>query len=1223
MKQINKIQSILQSRILVLDGAMGTMIQSYKLEEKNFRGEQFELVSKDQKGNNDLLNLTQPEIISDIHRKYLDAGADIIETNTFSANRISQADYGMEEYVYRINFEGAKIASSCAAEYTLKNQNKPRFVAGSIGPTNKTASLSSRVEDPGYRDLSFDDFVKIYSEQTTGLIDGGVDLLLVETVFDTLNAKAALYAIRQLQIEKKINIPVMVSVTISDSSGRMLTGQTPEAFIASVSHANLLSIGLNCSMGAKELKPYIKELSEKAPWYVSVYPNAGLPNQFGEYDESPKVMASYIKGFLEHKYVNIIGGCCGTTPEHIKEFAKLAEKSEIRIPPQLSHNLKLSGLEPLTVFPGSNFISIGERTNVSGSKKFARLIREEKYEEALQVAKQQVTGGAQILDINMDEALLDSKNAMEKFLRLIAAEPEIARIPVMIDSSEWPVIETGLKNLQGKGVVNSISLKEGEQVFINQAQIIRNYGATVVVMAFDENGQASNFEDKIKICHRAYEILTKQVAFPPEDIIFDPNILTIGTGIDEHNNYAVDFIRATRWIKENLAYSKVSGGISNLSFSFRGNQIIREAMHSAFLYHAIKAGLDMGIVNAGTLTIYDEIPADLLERVEDIIFNRRHDATERLIEFAGKIKKTGQIEKAKEVWREGPTEERLIYALVHGINEYIKEDVEEALKQYPSAIDIIEGPLMLGISRVGDLFGSGKMFLPQVVKSARVMKVATEFLEPFIELEKPGKANKLNKSGKILLATVKGDVHDIGKNIVGVVLGCNNYEVLDIGVMKTVESIIEEAKKNQVDIIGVSGLITPSLNEMVHLTKELEKAGLNIPLLVGGATTSKMFTAVKLDLEYSAGVIHVQDASRSAEIVSKLISKTKRTGFLKDIRADYARLRETRKKVQQKFISLKEARKRRFRISWSEKDVIAPEKPGIHLFKKYSLEEIMPYIDWTYFFHAWELKGKYPEILDHPERGKESRKLFEDAQEFLDRIIREEILDARALFAVFPVNAKGDDIEVYADEKRDRVLTVFNMLRSQTEKTSTGDNRSLADYIAPVESGIPDYLCAFAVSAGFGVDKWVAGLDSRSDDYQIIMLKTLADRLAEAFVERLHQRVRNEFWGFSKDQGLSINDLFRGKYQGIRPAYGYSSCPDHSEKDKIFKLLNVGKNIGITLTENFMMVPAASVSGLIFAHPQASYFDVGKIQEDQVEDYGGRKRSDWATERGGERTKKK
>ena len=1196
MERKIEIKSLLQSKILVLDGAMGTMIQSYKLEEKDFRGEQFGLISKDQKGNNDLLNLTQPEIIRDIHRKYLDAGADIIETNTFSANRISQADYGMEEYVYRINYEGAKIASSCASEYTVRNQNKPRFVAGSIGPTNKTASLSSRVEDPGYRDLSFDDFVKIYGEQAIGLIEGGVDLLLVETVFDTLNAKAALYAIRQLQVEKKIDIPVMVSVTISDSSGRTLTGQTLEAFIVSVSHANLLSIGLNCSMGAKELKPYIKELSAKAPWYVSVYPNAGLPNQFGEYDESPKEMASHIKGFLENKYVNIIGGCCGTTPEHIKEFVKLAEKSEKRIPPQLSHNLKLSGLEQLTVFPGSNFIIIGERTNVSGSKKFAGLIREEKYEEALSVAKQQVTGGAQILDINMDEALLDSEKAMEKFLRLIAAEPEIARIPVMIDSSEWQVIETGLKNLQGKGIVNSISLKEGEQVFINQAQIIRNYGATVVVMAFDENGQASNFEDKIKICHRAYEILTKQVAFPPEDIIFDPNILTIGTGIEEHNNYAVDFIRATRWIKGNLHHSKVSGGISNLSFSFRGNQIIREAMHSAFLYHAVKAGLDMGIVNAGTLTIYDEIPADLLERVEDIIFNRRPDATERLIEFAGKnTKKTGQIEKKKEVWREEPVEERLIYALVHGITEYLKDDVDEALKQYPSAIDIIEGPLMSGISRVGDLFGSGKMFLPQVVKSARVMKVATELLEPFIVFDEPGKAKGLNKSGKILLATVKGDVHDIGKNIVGVVLGCNNYEVLDIGVMKTVESIIEEAKKNQVDIIGVSGLITPSLGEMIHLAKEFERAGLNIPLLVGGATTSKMFTAVKLDPEYSAGVIHVQDASRSAEIVNKLISKTKKTGFLKDVRADYARLRKIRGKVQHKYISLKDARKKRFRISWSEKETYAPKKSGIHLFKKYSLREIRPYIDWTYFFHAWELKGKFPEILDHPERGMESRKLYKDAQEFLDRIIREEILDARAVFAVFPANARGDDIEVYADEKRDRVLTVLNMLRSQSEKTNTGDNRSLADYIAPVESGIPDYIGVFAVSAGFGVDKWVAGLGKQNDDYQIIMLKTLADRLAEALTERMHQRVRNEFWGFSKDQG-------------IRPAYGYSSCPDHSEKDKIFKLLNVEKNIGITITENFMMVPAASVSGLIFAHPQASYFDVGKIQKDQEEDYGRRRK---------------
>ncbi|MCH7658161.1 MAG: methionine synthase [Bacteroidetes bacterium] len=1203
----NEIREKLKKRVLVLDGAMGTMIQSYRLEEQDFRGERFRLVSKDQKGNNDLLNLTQPEVIREIHRKYLEAGADIIETNTFSANRISQSDWGMEDQVFDINYEAARIASACASEFTRKDHGKPRFVAGSIGPTNKTASLSSRVEDPGYRDVTFDDFVKIYGEQADALIEGGVDLLLVETVFDTLNAKAALYAIRQVQAKRNTDIPVIVSVTISDSSGRTLTGQTLEAFLVSVSHADLLSVGLNCSLGAKELKPYVEELSRKSPWYLSVYPNAGLPNEFGEYDESPEAMALHIKEFLDQKLVNIIGGCCGTTPEHIRQFVKLAEKSENRIPPPVKHNLNLSGLEPLTVFPGSNFINIGERTNVSGSKKFAKLIREGKFEEALSVARQQVIGGAQILDVNMDEALLDSERAMEKFLRLVASDPEIARVPVMIDSSKWSVIETGLKNLQGKGIVNSISLKEGEQVFRDHAETIRKYGASVVVMAFDEKGQAAGFEEKTRICRRAYEILTKQIAFPPEDIIFDPNILTIGTGIEEHNNYAVDFIRAIRWIKENLPRSKVSGGISNLSFSFRGNQVIREAMHSAFLYHAIKAGLDMGIVNAGTLTVYDEIPADLLERIEDIIFNRRPDATERLVEFAGKIKKTDQAEKPKESWRKNPVDERLTYSLVNGITDYIEDDIKEAQKQHPKALDIIEGPLMNGISRVGDLFGSGKMFLPQVVKSARVMKIAVAILEPYINAGKSEKTGDLQKAGKILLATVKGDVHDIGKNIVGVILGCNNYEVLDIGVMKSVESIIEEAGKNQVDIIGVSGLISPSLEEMIHLARELELKEFKTPLLIGGATTSKMHTAVKIDPEYSAGVVHVKDASRSAEIVNKLISKTKRTGFLKNVRSDYARLREIKKGIQQKHISLINARYKKFRINWSEKNIYAPKKPGIHLFGKYSLEEVKPYINWTYFFHAWELKGKFPEILDHPERGKESRKLYEDARKFMDRIIREEILEARAVFGIFPANARGDDIEVYADESRKQVLTVFNMLRSQSEKTNNGDHRSLADYIAPLESGIPDYIGVFAVSAGFGVEKWIASLGKQRDDYQIIMLKTLADRLAEALTERIHQRIRNEFWGFEKKADQSIEGLFKSQYQGIRPAYGYPSCPDHSEKQKLFELLNVEKNIGATLTESFMMDPAASVSGLVFANPLASYFDVGKILDDQVLDYARRK----------------
>jgi 5-methyltetrahydrofolate--homocysteine methyltransferase len=1204
----SKLYSELENRILLMDGAMGTLIQEYKLQEKDFRGSRFGDFQFELKGNNDILSLTRPDIIREIHYKYLDAGADIIETNTFNANRISQADYHTEDIVYEINYAAARIAREVADIFTEKDPGKPRFVAGALGPTNKAASLSPDVNNPAFRSVSFDDLKLTYAEQARGLVDGGVDLLILETVFDTLNAKAAVYGIEDMLKIAGKKIPILISGTITDASGRTLSGQTVEAFLFSVSHVDVIAVGLNCSLGAKEMTPYLEEISSKSHHFVSVYPNAGLPNQFGEYDQGPEEMASYIKEFIDRGFVNIIGGCCGTTPAHIRQLSGLVKNAPRRVPPEKERKLRLSGLEPLTSFEGSNFINIGERTNVSGSRKFARLIREGKYEEALSVARDQVEGGAQIIDINMDDALLDSEKEMQTFLNLIMSEPDIARLPIMIDSSRWSVLEAGLKCLQGRSIVNSISLKEGEQVFREQAEKIKRYGAAVVVMAFDEKGQATNFEKKTAICHRAYKILTEEIGFPPEEIIFDPNILTIATGMDEHNNYAVDFIRATRWIKENLPYAKVSGGISNLSFSFRGNDTIREAMHSAFLYHAIDAGLDMGIVNPGMLQVYDEIPRDLLELAEDVILNRRADATERLIIYAEKIRSgTGRITR-EESWRDLPVDERLRHSLLKGITEHIEEDVLEARKHYSSALEIIEKPLMDGMNIVGDLFGSGKMFLPQVVKSARVMKKAVAILQPFIEEEK-GSAGTITNVGKILLATVKGDVHDIGKNIVGVVLGCNNYEVMDLGVMVPADRIIQTAIDEKVDIIGLSGLITPSLEEMVHVASETERRGLKIPLLIGGATTSKIHTAIRIQPVYSQPVVHVKDASRSVPVVASLLSVKNNPDFVKMIRKEYQDLRDhyggARSRTE--YTSLEAARLNHLKIRWDQSMICKPSFTGVKVFNNFPISQIRDYISWIFFFLVWQLKGKWPDILDDPRQGEEARRLFSDAQEMLDLIISRNMLKANAVVGFFPANSAGDDIELYKDEQRKEVIARFINLRNQTLKNDGSPNLSLADFIAPRESGIKDYIGAFAATAGIGIESPLKEFEDAKDDYSIIMLKALADRLAEAFTELLHEKVRKEYWGYAKNENLNLDDLIMERYQGIRPAFGYPACPDHSEKLTLFRLLDVEKNTGISLTENFAMYPAASVSGLFMAHAETKYFHVGRIAEDQVTDYARRK----------------
>ncbi len=1204
MMNIRKdIRSELSRRVLLLDGAMGTMIQRYKLTEADYRGERFINHPVDLKGCNDLLCLTKPGVISSIHRAYLEAGADIIETNTFNATSVSLADYRLEDYVYEINKAAANLARIEAAYISGFDPNKPRFVAGAIGPTSKTASMSPDVNDPGYRAVTYDQLVNAYGEQVRGLIDGGVDLLLVETIFDTLNAKAALFAINSVLAEKQIKLPVMVSGTITDASGRTLSGQTVEAFLNSVSHMDLLSVGFNCSLGAEQLNPFIEELSRKAPFYVSAYPNAGLPNQFGQYDESPLMMAGHVKEILDNRSVNIIGGCCGTTPDHIRELSRIAAKAEVHPIPEIDHGLKLSGLEPLIVFENSNFINIGERTNVSGSKKFARLVREEKYDEALTIARQQVEAGAQVLDVNMDDAMLDAVREMTRFLNMLMSEPEIARVPVMIDSSKWEVIEAGLKCLQGKAIVNSISLKEGEEVFREHALKIRSYGAAMVVMAFDEQGQASTLERRIEICKRAYNILVNDLRVPPEDIIFDPNILAIATGIEEHNNYAVDFINATRWIKENLPYAKVSGGISNLSFSFRGNDVLREAMHSAFLFHAIKAGLDMGIVNAGNLPVYDDIPADLLVLIEDVLFNRRADATERLIDFASRMKAGEKTETTIEAWREFPVQERLSYALIHGLDSYVAEDVEEARLLFDRAIEVIEGPLMKGMNVVGDLFGAGKMFLPQVVKSARVMKKAVAVLLPYIEAEKVSGENR--SAGKILLATVKGDVHDIGKNIVGVVLGCNNYEVIDLGVMVHAEKILETAIKENVDIVGLSGLITPSLEEMSFVASEMERRGLKMPLLIGGATTSEMHTAVKIVPNYSQPVVHVRDASRATGVVASLLSAENRPEFVASIQEKYFQLRKKLESTMAgiTYRSLDQARENGFKADWQDYQPTKPSFLGIRKLNDYPLEEISRYIDWTFFFHAWKISGKYPQIFDDPVKGPEAKKLFDDGQALLRRMIDEKMVTANGVFGLFAANSVGDSVELTLENGANQKL---HFLRNQEEKEAGTLNLSLADFVAPAATGKPDYMGLFAVTAGLGVEKWVKHFEEQHDDYYAIMVKILADRLAEAFAELLHTRVRKEFWGYSPAENLPLDAMLHEEYQGIRPAPGYPACPEHSEKRVIFDLLSA-EEAGISLTENFAMHPAASVSGYYFAHTQAQYFAVGRIGRDQVADYASRK----------------
>jgi len=1208
--KLHLLREHLEKRILVLDGAMGTMIQDFKLTPDDFRGDRFKDHPKELQGNNDILSITRPDVIKKIHQEYLAAGADIIETNTFNANPISQSDYDTQDLVYELNLASARIAREAADEFTRKNPDQPRFVAGSIGPTNRTLSLSPDVNDPGYRAITFDQLVDAYTEQISGLVEGGADVLLVETVFDTLNCKAAIYAIQTYGDKIGKELPIMISGTIVDQSGRTLSGQTTEAFWISVSHTkNLLSVGLNCSLGSKQMRPYIEELSRIATCNVSLYPNAGLPNEFGEYDESPDFMTKYIDEYCNNGFVNIIGGCCGTTPDHIHSFAEAAAQCKPRKISTAEPYLRLSGLEPLVVRPDANFVNIGERTNVAGSRKFARLIKNEQYEEALSVALQQVENGAQIIDVNVDEGMLDSEKVMTTFLNLIASEPDISKVPVMIDSSKWSVIENGLKCVQGKSIVNSISLKEGEEAFLEQARKIKHYGAAVVIMAFDEKGQADTYERRCEVCERSYKLLTEKVDFPPQDIIIDPNILTIGTGIEEHNNYAIDFIKTTKWIKENLPLAKVSGGVSNLSFSFRGNNPVREAMHSSFLYHAIKAGMDMGIVNAGQLEVYEEIPKDLLEHVEDLIFNRRPDATERMVDFAEQVKDDKTQEKKKDEWREGPVEDRLKHSLVKGIVEHIIDDTEEARQKYEHPLEVIEGPLMDGMNIVGDLFGSGKMFLPQVVKSARVMKKSVAYLFPYIEEEKKEMEDN-RPNAKVLLATVKGDVHDIGKNIVGVVLSCNNYDVIDLGVMVPANKILDEARKQNVDIIGVSGLITPSLDEMEHVAKEMEREGFDIPLLIGGATTSRIHTAVKIAPHYNGPVIHVLDASRSVTYVSKLISENTHDTFIKEKQEEYVELRErqSKRKSRKTYLSIEQARENKAQIDWKNTKITKPAKPGVTVFHDIDLSEIRKYIDWSPFFIAWQLKGKYPAIFDDEEVGPEAKKLYDDANAMIDKIIAKGWLKADAVVGLFPANAVGDSIEVYSDEKRNEVIAEFHMLRQQAKKRRGQPNKSLADYIAPKETGKKDYIGGFAVTAGLGIEKWIKHFEENHDDYNKILLKSLADRFAEALAEMMHKKVRTEIWGYDHDEQLGNEALIKEEYDGIRPAPGYPANPDHTEKRTLFDLLNVEENTGIELTESCAMYPASSVSGLYFSHPDSEYFSIGKINKDQVLDYQKRKK---------------
>lgn len=1222
------IKDLLKQRILILDGAMGTNLQGFNLKEEDFHIEKcnkdfidpdFFNNIKDKinnnagkntslKGNNDLLTITRPDIIFQIHNSMLEAGADIIETNTFNANGVSQSDYGMESIAYEINFQAAKIAG--AAVNKFNNAFKPRFVCGILGPTNKTLSMSPSVENPGYRDLSFTELVEIYKTSVNGLLDGGADILMVETVFDTLNAKAAVYAIKTIFKEKKKEYPVMISGTITDASGRTLSGQTAEAFYYSMRHADPLSIGLNCSLGADQLKTHIKDIAKIADCNVSVHPNAGLPNELGEYDHTPQFMAGIIKEFAEEGLINIAGGCCGTTAEHIAEIGKSVEGITPRNIQETKHYTVLTGLEPFVLKPGSLFTNIGERTNVTGSAKFKKLIKEKDYETALEIARSQVENGAQMIDINMDEALLDSEKEIALFLNLIASEPEISKVPIVLDSSKWSIIEEGLKCVQGKCLVNSISMKQGKVAFLEQAEKVRMYGAAVIVMAFDEKGQADTLKRKTEICSRAYKILTEEAGIPPEDIVFDPNIFAVGTGIKEHNNYAVDFIEAVKFIKANLKYSKTSGGVSNLSFSFRGNNFIRETMHSVFLYHAIKAGLDMAIVNPGQLTVYDEIPEDILKVTEDVVLNRNDEATEVLIDYAEKaVRKKGNRDSKEEAeWLKLPVEERLSHELVKGISQYIEKDLDECLSKYQNPIKIIEGPLMEGMNRVGTLFGDGKMFLPQVVKSARVMKAAVSYLKPYIENDKSIKTEMKNK-GKIILATVKGDVHDIGKNIVSVVLQCNNFEIIDLGVMVPAEDILKKAKEENADIIGLSGLITPSLEEMASIAGSMEKENYNLPLLIGGATTSSLHTALKISPEYSGVVKHVKDASLAAGVITKLLNPETRKQYEKEINEEHRTEREKRLAKQKKlnYLDFIETRKKRFQPDFNNYTPEKPELIGTKIIRNYSLETLKEYISWQYFFTEWDLKGSYPEILDDKEKGTEAKKLYNDAHELLDEIISCGTVKANGAIGFFPANSTEiDTIRIFKNFSKDEILTEIPFLRQQRQKDNTNYYLCLSDYIADISSGITDYIGFFAVTAGIGINELAEKYDKKGDDYSAIMVKILANRLAEAFAEKLHEDVRKEYWGYAKDETLSKDALFRTKYRGIRPAPGYPPCPVHYEKKIIFDILDAKNTLSIELTEKYMMVPSASVCGYYFAHPQAKYFAVGKITKDQAADYAKR-----------------
>ena len=1208
------LSSQLRERIMVLDGAMGTAIQRDRPDEAGYRGERFADWACDVGGNNDLLTLSQPDIIAGIHREYLEAGADIIETNTFSANAISLRDYDMVELAYELNYESARLARR-EADAVERATGRARYVAGALGPTTRTASISPDVNDPGARNVSYEELVDAYSTATRGLLDGGADVVFIETIFDTLNARAAIFAVETVFEEYGRRWPIIISGTITDASGRTLSGQTAEAFWHSVRHAKPLLVGLNCALGAKEMRPYIEEISRIADTFVSCYPNAGLPNAFGEYDEEPDETAAIIRDFADSGFVNLVGGCCGTTPGHIASIARTVEGLTPRIPPTKEHALRLSGLEPLTVDEDSLFLNVGERTNITGSARFRNLIRDGDYDTALAVARQQVENGAQVIDVNMDEGMIDGVAAMDRFLKLVSSEPDICRVPVMVDSSKFEVIEAGLRTLQGKPIVNSISLKEGEEPFVEHARLCRKYGAAVVVMAFDEDGQADNLERRKQICERAYRILVDQVGFPAEDIIFDPNVFAVATGIEEHANYGVDFIEACRWIKQNLPGALISGGISNVSFSFRGNNPVREAIHAVFLFHAIEAGLDMGIVNAGALAVYDEVDETLRDRIEDVVLNRRDDATERLLEIAGDFAGDGQkAEVATEEWRSLPVRERITHALVKGIDAYAESDTEELRAEIAAnggrPIEVIEGPLMDGMNVVGDLFGAGKMFLPQVVKSARVMKKAVAYLLPYIEAEKdPADAGRSN--GTVIMATVKGDVHDIGKNIVGVVLQCNNFDVIDLGVMVPAQKILDAAKEANADVIGLSGLITPSLDEMVNVASEMERQGFDVPLLIGGATTSRAHTAVKVDERYHGPVVWVKDASRSVPVVAQLMSDTGRTQLLTDLKDDYDSLRERHAARQdtRKILSIEDARADATPIEWEGYEPPQPvwDAGRSHVFESYDLAELREYIDWQPFFNAWEMKGKYPDILNNPASGETARKLFDDAQAMLDRIIDEKWLTARGVIGIFPANAVGDDTVLYTDESRSEVLTTLHHLRQQTEHRPGVPHRSLADFVAPQETGLPDHVGAFAVTAGLGSQDKIKEFKDQLDDYSAILLESLADRLAEAFAERLHERVRTEIWGYQPEESFDNDDLIKEKYTGIRPAPGYPACPEHTEKRTLWELLDVQAATGIELTESMAMWPGASVSGWYFSHPQSQYMVVGRLGRDQVADYARRK----------------